>query len=199
MSFFHVLAVAAVDGNRAGFHSMTFIAHKAIQSQGMGKSTRCGGTFIGFPRIESGEQPLAADDPERVLVMMPPTGVIPSAIRGVEEKKALRAPSVIATAMPRKWAASGNWKQSIDGRKRTEGLCLSMNASHVATGSSGSGQKTLDPTIKSISPSRSQMSASYPAFTANCGEPGAEAVAASHAHVWRGVDPAEFRAQGRAA
>jgi hypothetical protein len=36
---------------------MTFIAHKAIQSQGMGKSTRGGGTFIGFPRMESGDNP----------------------------------------------------------------------------------------------------------------------------------------------
>ena len=36
---------------------MTFIAHKGIQSHGMGKSTRGGGTFIGFPRMESGDNP----------------------------------------------------------------------------------------------------------------------------------------------
>ena len=28
-----------------------------IQSQSMGKSTRGGGTFIGFPRMESGDNP----------------------------------------------------------------------------------------------------------------------------------------------
>ena len=50
---------------------MTFIVHKGIQSQGMGKSTRGGGTFIGFPRIESG------DTPSR-LTMLPPPACIDS-------------------------------------------------------------------------------------------------------------------------
>ena len=80
-----IFMVEASSDWRAGVYQN----QNAISIAGHGEIHERRGHFHRFPPNGIRRQPLAADDPERVLVMMPPIGVIPSAIRGVEEIKAL--------------------------------------------------------------------------------------------------------------